>query len=763
MQFAIQEQGGNLQFKLPGYQGKNLVGPVTPGKGNSASYYYADLFDQAKSNRQVLTARLKPLDDESELRMWVRPAYSWAGSPWGAEWKAMKSSTGANFDGAMKQAKKMVQQVRFMFAFALLAQSRKWVPKAMNFDEVAQEMLVSAFRDEKGSFCAWYDRLAPSKPGYVVLTKRMSKEEVKDLIVQELRAFMPKPRAYVRVLQMCKDALQESFQVRVEEMAGLLLRRMMQPDISQKTSRLDDERKAKRLALDAEWRCSCSSALEALAPENAKKVALRNITFKYSNYFAIDHDIEMVGAPKLFCKMQRLTIQKDTFEQALSEGSDFKPNLERVLPADVELASSQDPSSVALLTVLGQDKVFSAEYCDNGSGIQFYSQSRVQGKRTLLHIKRAIHAVAFNEHLRMLALYSSASKTVAVFAWDEQFSRHSEYCSPIELEIYQENALLLEMHFLTEPKQLCFVFQNNAVKIYELISKSVRPRGFNVEPHVRTFVDSTGVALMALREQTVPNSEPPQQVWSVDVFLTADGRKIKTLQIPVTSTHGTGRVGSAPVVDILKLYGVDFLVLLDTDKREIHGWQFKLQTAEQVCSMQQLDNSANFASAKIDSLESCFDILYQVLSKFTSQPALASGDCSQNLQTDQLTVLGPGAGAEESLTSDLRSYIDELLSKLRLDTQKPALENLKLDAWLSRDFNIFNEAFMIMPYDACNLFTKPGKMARVGPGVTVLTAVFLFTLHKVFCIIAASLFLAIGMFKLLYAIIWTLSSFERLI
>ena len=180
----------------------------------------------------------------------------------------------------------------------------------------------------------------------------------------------------------------------------------------------------------------------------------------------------------------------------------------------------------------------------------------------------------------------------------------------------------------------------------------------------------------------MPNSEPPQQVWSVDVFLTADGRKIKTLQIPVTSTYGTGRVGSAPVVDILKLYGIDFLVLLDADNREIHGWQFKLQTAEQVCSMQQLDNSANFASAKIDSLESCFDILYQVLSKFTSQPALASGDCSQNLQTDQLTVLGPGAGAEDSLTSDLRSYIGELLSKLRLDTQKPALENLKLDAWL---------------------------------------------------------------------------------
>ena len=695
MQFAIQEQGSDLQLKLVGYKGKNLVGYVNPGTGFGSGYLYAPLFDQAKLTNKVLTVRLKQVDDESELRMWAR---EWGGSPWGAEWKAIRSSTGASFDSdsAMKQAKTMVQQVRFMYAFALLAQSRKWLPTERTFDVVAQEMLVSAFKDEKGSFCEWYDCLAPSKQEYLVMTRRMSKEEVKALIVQELQAFMPKSNGYVRVLQLCKHALQASFQVRVEEMAGLLLRRMKQPDISQKTNRLDDERKAKQLALDAEWRRSCSSALETLAPENAKKVTLHNMTFKYGNSFAIDHEIEMVGAPKLFCKMQRLTIQKDTFEQALSEGSDFKPNLERVLPVEVELASS-DPSSVSLLSVLGQDKAFSAEFCDNGSGIKFYSQSRVQGKRTLLHIKRAIHAVAFSETLRMLAVYSSASKTVAVFAWDEHFSRHSEYCSPIELEIYQENALLFEMHFLTEPKQLCFVFQNNAVKVFELISKSVRPRGFNLEPHVRTFVDSTGVALMALREQTLPNSEPPQQVWSVDVFLTADGRKIKTLEIPVPSTHGTAGVGSAPVVDILKLYGVDFLVLLDTEKREIHGWQFKLQTAEQVCSMQQLDNSANLASAKIDSFESCFDILYQVLSKFTSQPALASGDCSQNLQTDQLTVLGPGAGAEDSLTSDLRSYIGELLSKLRLDTQKPALENLKLDAWLSRDFNILYDYALGLP------------------------------------------------------------------
>ena len=231
--FAIQEQGRDLQLKLCGYEGKNLVGPVTPGKGNGAGYYYADLFDQAMSTKQVLTVRLKQLDDESELKMWVRQI---GVSRWGAEWKAIRSSTVASFDGAMKQAKTMVQQVRFMYAFALLAASKKWLPKDVDFDVVAQDMLVSAFKDEKGSFCEWYDRLAPSKQEYIVMTKKMSKDEVKALIVQELaRAFHPKINSVLFPgAANVQGRFARVFSGTGGEMAGLLLRRMMQPDISQK-------------------------------------------------------------------------------------------------------------------------------------------------------------------------------------------------------------------------------------------------------------------------------------------------------------------------------------------------------------------------------------------------------------------------------------------------------------------------------------------------------------------------------------------------
>lgn len=84
--------------------------------------------------------------------------------------------------------------------------------------------------------------------------------------------------------------------------------------------------------------------------------------------------------------------------------------------------------------------------------------------------------------------------------------------------------------------------------------------------------------------------------------------------------------------------------------------------------------------------ESCFDILYQVLSKFTSCPALASGDASQQVQSTRLTILGPGVDATEKLSTDMQGYISQLLRKLQQDTQKPALDSLKLEPWLQALF-----------------------------------------------------------------------------
>ena len=96
----------------------------------------------------------------------------------------------------------------------------------------------------------------------------------------------------------------------------------------------------------------------------------------------------------------------------------------------------------------------------------------------MLHMKRAIDVVAFNETLRMLAAYSEESGTVAVFAWDEGFIRHHEHCAPISLVTYQPDARLLRMHFLPGSKQLCFVCDSNVVqpvvRVYELTSNTMR-------------------------------------------------------------------------------------------------------------------------------------------------------------------------------------------------------------------------------------------------------------------------------------------------
>ena len=238
------------------------------------------------------------------------------------------------------------------------------------------------------------------------------------------------------------------------------------------------------------------------------------------------------------------------------------------------------------------------------------------------------------------------------------------------------------------------------MKVYELIAKSMRPRGFAISQPVKTCVDSTGAALLALRQESGAEKPP---CWVIDVFLTADGRKIKTLPLPMP-----WQSENAPTVDILQLYGVDFLVVVDADRREVHGWRFKLQTAEQVCSMEQLGVGAGPDSNKPGSgAESCFDILYQVLSKFTSCPALASGDASQQVQSTRLTILGPGVDATEKLSTDMQGYISELLRKLQQDTQKPALDSLKLDPWRQGLFLPHLAPVVWLPYSVAH--------AKLGP------------------------------------------------
>ena len=209
----------------------------------------------------------------------------------------------------------------------------------------------------------------------------------------------------------------------------------------------------------------------------------------------------------------------------------------------------------------------------------------------------------------------------------------------------------------------------------------MRPRGFSITQHAKTMVDSTGMALLALRRQdAVDDAMIP--TWAVEVFLSADGRHIKTLQLPdAFQQHGADQ--GVPSVDVVRLYGVDFLVLADPAARTVRGWRLKLQTAEQVCSMEQMGAALDIAAAKADSCStSCFDILYQVLSKFTMLPALASSSTARVSRTTQLTVLGPACADEsDKISNDLRQYIHELIHKLRQDTQKPSLEDLKLEAW----------------------------------------------------------------------------------
>ena len=162
-----------------------------------------------------------------------------------------------------------------------------------------------------------------------------------------------------------------------------------------------------------------------------------------------------------------------------------------------------------------------------------------------------------------------------------------------------------------------------------------------------------------------------ESAWVVDVFLVADGREVKTLPLPVAFSE------DAPVVDILRLYGVDFLVAVD-EAKTLHGWRFHLQTAEQVCSMEQLGEKAMEPAKSECTGAACFDILYQVLAKFTNHPALG-GDFMR--QVTRLTVVGPAV--ESNVGVAVERYVAGIVGRLKQETQKPSLDSLKLDTFLA--------------------------------------------------------------------------------
>ena len=83
------------------------------------------------------------------------------------------------------------------------------------------------------------------------------------------------------------------------------------------------------------------------------------------------------------------------------------------------------------------------------------------------------------------------------------------------------------------------------------------------------------------------------------------------------------------------------------------------------------------------------DILYQVFAKYIFRPALAGlehGPGDDAILVRRLTVFSPcvetdlpdDAAAEEQSRA-LRRYIEQLINRLRKDTQKPELDDLRLE------------------------------------------------------------------------------------
>ncbi|CAK9059552.1 unnamed protein product [Durusdinium trenchii] len=643
-------------------------GVLHRGSGPGAGYWYAIL--KYPSNGQIFgTVRLRELGND-EVDIWHRPRGE---RIWGDPCKAAKDVALASradtcsLGGAIKQAKLRLTNLSSMYMFAMVARSKKWFEaKGLPLADTMRQMLIESVQDPN-AFNHWHRKLAPEQGFFERLRNYGSGdagnvESVKKLMQDEYRRGILHEPNYTKTLQTYREQLLAKMDEALRQMSDQMFSRLKQHVISQKKAELQKDRADNEVELERHVRNDLSRAMQSLAPPNAMSIMLTRMVSRFSGNYRLHYEKEVEGCPKLFCKLEHLKVEKQLFEQVLAgEGDHLQVELEASGP---EFALDvQDPDDVHLLGSLSKERVFwisSHEIPDGGKGVKFHCSARSQPTKELLNIKRPTSSVAFNETLRMLALYNQASKVVAVYVWDEAFTRHTDYCAPINLEAYVQDADLLQMHFLPASKQLCFVLRNNMVKVYELVAKTMRPRGFQIAPHAKTFVDSTGTALVVLRQES--------SKWMVDVILVADGRQVKTLALPLALQD------EVPVVDILRLYGVDFLVALDSATKTLHGWRLHLQTAEQVCSMEQVGEKAVETTKCQSAGMACFDILYQVLAKFTNHPALGA-DLAQ--QMTRLIVVGPAMSSNPGPV--VERYVADIIRRLRQDTQKPSLDGFNLD------------------------------------------------------------------------------------
>ncbi|CAJ1353267.1 unnamed protein product [Effrenium voratum] len=509
--------------------------------------------------------------------------------------------------------------------------------KKANLDlaDTEREMLQQSLENGETVFNKWYEELVPPASLIQRLNpfsgsdgrKQLCVHDVRRQLVQrtsELEACSAKHERYSRAIQSCRDALNNCLEKRLRDMTDLVFKRHIQESFADKKQLLRADFATREQRLSSELCCAYGTAMQALAPENAPKVILAKMMPRYSGTYIFEGQSEVIGETQLICAMYHFKVEKAHFEHAISAGRDLRVALERLMPSDMRFGIKR-PDGALQAGCLGKDRGFSVCYSDTGKRLNFIARSRY-GEDWLLQLKRDVDAVAWSEQLRMLGVYSSESGQAGIYAWDEHFGRHHDYCAPISLDNHLPDAELFQMHFLPATKQLCFVFRCNTVRIFELVPKCMRPRGFSITPHVKSVVDSGGAALLALYQGC------DAATWKMDVFLTADGRKIKTLTLPLAGCL------TPPTVDIVCLYGVDFLVAVGSAEAE----------------------------AQPSGLTTPLDLLSQVLSKFTSQAALSGMNLAP--QTTRLTVLGPQVDSDVGPAAEVNQYVSKLLAKLKQET-----------------------------------------------------------------------------------------------
>ena len=457
--FNVVSQGSGTLLLKTMVEGRQLQGELRKGTGKGADFWYANLLNYLRIH--VLTMRFKETREDGEVQMWLRQEDAPTKS-WGPLYAATRRASVETLSGLTKQAKAVFHHLRVMYSFAMIAGSQKWLPQNMTVVDVAAEMCVDAVKNEKNSFNEWYSRLVSGEASIlrrglelVGLSKGFSKEDVKKMIIAKADSGVLTQPEYYETLGLCREQLLSCVDKRMQDFAEMLFAKATQSSMDRKLKELEFEKEAKRKELSDEWRAICQNEVLDLAPENPKRCLLRSLKQRFSGNFEIGSTIEVEGAPKLYCSIQQFKVEKQCFEQGLSSESRFQLELEP-LTKSLQL-NAHDPDCVSLLGSLGQDRFFAVVYQADRS-IKVYCHPRQQQGKELMHVKRAINAVAFNETLRMLALYSAESKTVAVYTWDEHFSWHSEFCAPIHLETYKESAVLVQMHFLLEAQATLFRF-----------------------------------------------------------------------------------------------------------------------------------------------------------------------------------------------------------------------------------------------------------------------------------------------------------------